>query len=212
MMRLSVLIILMLSLDMAACFSIKGSSRVRGTKLTAMNVNGEFAQLAQRVAATVLSGALLIATPDVSVAANYGGFGSKYAEVVDPKDGRLSETGMSEEAKSGLSSIKGYISAVESARSDLAKDSNAEMYNRLQKAFDPSTVRTSLNKFNSAFDEDTQRGTDRLIRLVLQDLTELDRETQVKPGKTRAQSKAVIVDKRLLATEDALKQLAAFSK
>ena len=46
-----------------------------------------------------------------------------------------------------------------------------------------------LCQYNTAFSEDTQRGTDRLIRAILQDLTELDRETQVKPGKARAETK-----------------------
>lgn len=46
-------------------------------------------------------------------------------------------------------------------------------------------------QYNTAFSEDTQRGTDRLIRAILQDLTELDRETQVKPGKERAVTKVL---------------------
>jgi transposase len=44
-------------------------------------------------------------------------------------------------------------------------------------------------QYNTAFSEDTQRGTDRLIRAVVQDLTELDRETSIKAGKTRADTK-----------------------
>ena len=44
-------------------------------------------------------------------------------------------------------------------------------------------VRTNLNKFNEAFAEDTQRGTDRLIRVALQDITELKKESVIKEGK-----------------------------
>ena len=43
-------------------------------------------------------------------------------------------------------------------------------------------VRTNLNKFNAAFSEDTQRGTDRLIRVALQDITELKKDSVVKDG------------------------------
>jgi len=165
-------------------------------------------------AAALVTGALLIsAVPAPSFAAGSKTWlGSQYSEVIDPKDAKLSESGLSDDAKSGLSSIKSYISAVQAAKADLAKDSNTELYSRLQKSLEPSAVRTSLNKFNSAFDEDTQRGTDRLIRLVLQDLTELDRETQLKPGKARADVKVAIINKRLSATEEALKSLSDFAK
>jgi len=165
-----------------------------------------------RTAAAFASVLLSIGAPNVVLAANYGGFGSTYAEVIDPKDAQLAEGGVTDEAKQGLTAIRSYISTIQSAKADLAKDSNVELYARLQKSLDPSVVRTSLNKFNTAFSEDTQRGTDRLIRLVVQDLTELDRETQVKPGKDRAPTKTAIIFKRLTATEDALTSLSAFLK
>jgi hypothetical protein len=47
-------------------------------------------------------------------------------------------------------------------------------------------IRLLLNQFNVAFSEDTQRGTDRLIRNIIQDVTELEREAVVKPGKQRS--------------------------
>ena len=73
-----------------------------------------------------------------------------------------------------------------------------------------SSLRQNMNKLNTAFGEDTQRGTDRLIRNALQDLTELQREGQIKDGKSRAESKVAIVDKRLSALENTLGQLLAF--
>ena len=51
------------------------------------------------------------------------------------------------------------------------------------KELDSADVRTNLNKFNEAFAEDTQRGTDRLIRVALQDITELKKESVIKEGK-----------------------------
>jgi hypothetical protein len=65
-------------------------------------------------------------------------------------------------------------------------------------------------QYNEAFSEDTQRGTDRLIRNIIQDLTELDREAIVKPGKQRSEVKVKAVEKRLTAAADALEQLSAF--
>lgn len=164
-------------------------------------------------AAVLLAGAMLtLGNPTLTLAANYGGFGSSYSEVINPKDSVLSETGMSEDAKAGLASVKTFIGSIQSAKADLAKDNNIELSQRLQSALNPAAVRGALNKYNTAFSEDTQRGTDRLIRLVLQDLTELDRESTVKPGKTRSEIKVNNCLKRLNAAEEALTQLASFAK
>jgi hypothetical protein len=51
-----------------------------------------------------------------------------------------------------------------------------------------------------------------LIRNVIQDLTELDRESIIKDGKTRSEIKVKAVEKRLTAASDALEQLAGFIK
>ena len=146
-----------------------------------------------------------------SYAANYGGFGSSYAEVVDPKDVQYSDNKNSEDAKAGLEALKGFKSAVAAMKVDLGKDSNVELSTRVKKELPIGNVRNSLNKYNSMFAEDTQRGTDRLIRNLVQDLTELDRETLVKAGKSRSEAKTSAVMKRLTAAEDALTGLEAFS-
>jgi hypothetical protein len=67
-----------------------------------------------------------------------------------------------------------------------------------------------IYQYNEAFSEDTQRGTDRLIRNVIQDLTELDRESIIKIGKTRSEVKVKAVEKRLSAASEALTQLEGF--
>ena len=144
-------------------------------------------------------------------AANYGGFGSTYAEVVDPKDVQFSDAKNTEEAKSGLEALKGFKSSVVGMKADLEKDSNVELNTRIKKELPIGNVRNSLNKYNSMFAEDTQRGTDRLIRNLVQDITELDRETLVKAGKPRSEAKTNAVSKRLAAAEDALVSLEAFS-
>jgi hypothetical protein len=43
----------------------------------------------------------------------------------------------------------------------------------IQKYFPFPKIRAALNDVNEALDEDTQRGTDRLIRNVIQDITEV---------------------------------------
>eukprot|EP01041_Mallomonas_annulata_P005860 gene5860-11834_t len=144
-------------------------------------------------------------------AANYGGFGSKYSAVIDPKEAVLnSETASSDDVKSGLEGLKGLISTVKAISDDLAKDSQMDAYTRVKADLPIGAIRTTLNKFNSAFSEETQLGTDRLIRNVVQDITELQRESQVKPGKARADTKVNALKKRLLATQSSLEDLAKF--
>ena len=144
-------------------------------------------------------------------AANYGGFGSTYAEVIDPKDVQYSGSASSEDVKSGLASLKSFKAAIGTMKADLSKDTNIELTSRVKKELPIGKVRNSLNKFNGAFTEDTQRGTDRLIRNLVQDLAELDRETLVKAGKTRSDAKVSAITKRLSAAEDALTGLEAFA-
>ena len=146
-----------------------------------------------------------------SNAANYGNFGGAYAEVVDPKDVQYSDNKNSEDARAGLEALKAFKSSVTDMKADLTRDNNVELTLRVKKELPVGKVRNSLNKYNSMFTEDTQRGTDRLIRSLVQDLTELERETAVKAGKSRSEAKTNTVLKRLTAAEDALAGLEAFS-
>ena len=145
-----------------------------------------------------------------SNAANYGNFGGAYAKVVDPKDVQYSDNKNSEDARAGLEALKAFKSSVTDMKADLTKD-NVELTLRVKKELPVGKVRNSLNKYNSMFTEDTQRGTDRLIRSLVQDLTELERETAVKAGKSRSEAKTNTVLKRLATAEDALAGLEAFS-
>ena len=163
--------------------------------------------IAAGAAALTLSGGNLLPVN----AANYGGFGSTYAEVVDPKDVQYSDSAGSEDVKSGLAALKTFKATIGAMKADLAKDTNIELTARVKKELPIGSVRNSLNKYNSAFSEDTQRGTDRLIRNLVQDLAELDRETLVKAGRPRSEAKVTAINKRLTAAEDALAGLEAFA-
>ena len=71
-------------------------------------------------------------------------------------------------------------------------------------------IRSSLNKFNEAFAEDTQRGTDRLIRVALQDVTELKKDINIPEGKSRSEVKKDVILKRMASLKKALTDLNAF--
>jgi hypothetical protein len=55
-----------------------------------------------------------------ATAANYGGFGSSYSEVIDPKTAVLNdETKHSEDVKAGIVGLEALIQSVQSIKSDL---------------------------------------------------------------------------------------------
>ena len=64
-----------------------------------------------------------------------------------------------------------------------------DLEKRIKSELSISAVRTSLNKYNEGFSEDTQRGTDRLIRVVIQDISELGKDVPLKSGKARSETK-----------------------
>ncbi len=181
--------------------------RARNTPLKMdMKFNTKSISIGAMAAISALS--INAATP--AYAANYGGFGKGATAVISPKDAVVLE--VTADVKSGADSLSKYIASVKSIRADLAKNPNADLVSSMKSSLQSAPLRDTLNKFNSAFDEDTQKGTDRLIRVALQDVTELQREVLVKEGKARSESKAAIVDKRLSALEDALTTLASCLK
>merc|ERR1712023_503999 len=85
-----------------------------------------------------------------------------YSEVLAPKDADFVEdVANNENVKAGKTALKNYISIAQSLCQDLKQDAQLDV----------------RSKFNEAFSEDTQRGTDRLIRVALQDITELKKDS-----------------------------------
>ena len=120
------------------------------------------------------------------------------------------DTFKSDDVKAGIAGLNELTDTVASLKTTLAADGQSDVTSTFKTGLARGKIRNVLNKYNMAFSEDTQRGTDRLIRSVIQDVTELDRELQVKPGKTRSPVKVEAVVKRLTAAENSLKDLAAF--
>ena len=80
----------------------------------------------------------------------------------------------------------------------------------MRKEFDPSSLRDSLNKLNTVFSEDTQRGTDRLVRIILQDVNELEQASRQRPGAPRSSKKIVFITKKLTKLQGAFDELLAY--
>jgi len=156
--------------------------------------------------------ALVAISPfEKSYAANYFGDKEAYPEVVKPKDAiKNMELQKSSEVQGNLGKLNDYLSIVKELKADMVKDSQALINKKVRASLEVSKLRNVLNGVNVVFDEDTQRGTDRLIRDIIQDVFELENVTQLKSGATRSARKITVVNKRLEKLEKALTELLKF--
>lgn len=142
-------------------------------------------------------------------AAKYGGFGAGSPEVLDPTEAIIDNDILkSESVQSALTDIKRYLGGVEQMKKALADNGQVDVGPFVRKEYDFVKLRETLSKVNAAFDEDTQRGTDRLIRNIMQDVTELETANRQKEGVPRSSKRLEIVvgklDKLATAFEDFL--------
>ena len=209
-------LILLLLVSLLICANAWKSNNVRmkcNNNIIMSNDKFFGKQLTKSVVA--LLSTVVISTSPVNAVANKSPLylGGSYAEVIDPKDATYNdELKNSEDVKAGVSGLADLTKAVQSIKADLVKDPNVDLVGRIAKDLNAGKIRTVLNKYNQAFSEDTQRGTDRLIRGIVQDVQELERDVVVKAGKPRSESKIKNLTKRLDATESAFKDLAAYYK
>lgn len=147
------------------------------------------------------------------MAAKYGGFGAGSPEVLDPTQADVdSDILKSGPVQKALEQVKGYQTAVRSMQSALEKDSQTNVKPTLRKELDFSALRVSFNTVNSAFEEDTQRGTDRLIRAIMQDITELEIANAQKDGIPRSARRVDNMQGKLAKLDKAFEDLLAFAK
>lgn len=170
-----------------------------------------FAQAA--AAGLAAGGGLLLAQPQPANAAKYGSFGAGSPEVLDPSNADVdADILASGPVQSALKKVKGYKDAVQSMQSTLNSNPQANVKPVITKELDFADLRTSLNTVNSAFEEDTQRGTDRLIRVIMQDITELESANSQKEGIERSPRRLEIMKGKLSKLDKAFDDYLAFSK
>jgi len=151
--------------------------------------------------------------PSPALAAKYGDIGRGSPEVLDPAAAEVDmDVLKSGPVQQALGQIKDYQSAVRTMQDALAKDSQANVHGVVVREFDFSKLRATLNTFNTAFDEDTQRGTDRLIRAIMQDITELDVANTQKEGISRSERRLETMKRKLSKLDQAFSDLLAFNK
>ena len=176
------------------------------TALNAEQSRGAF--LAQ---AAGLSAALL-ATPNPAFAYKYGSVGAGSTAVLDPKEAEVDEDILKSSAVQGaLQKVKGYQTTVRTMQSGLEADSQLNIRPTIIKELDFAGLRDTLNTVNTAFEEDTQRGTDRLIRVIIQDITELETANSQKDGIARSPRRLEIMQGKLAKLDKAFGDYLAFA-
>ncbi|CAM9831696.1 unnamed protein product [Ectocarpus sp. 12 AP-2014] len=135
----------------------------------------------------------------------------KWAGVLDPRSAVKDSTKMaSDGVKKDLAALKTYQSATKDISDALAKDPQANVLPKVQEAFKFAEFRQVLNEVNDVFDEETQRGTDLIIRNMLQDALELSQASKMKPDVPRSARKVEVLTKKLKKLDQAFDTLNAY--
>ncbi|KAL3827021.1 hypothetical protein ACHAXA_007528 [Cyclostephanos tholiformis] len=192
--------------DARSSLAALSAEKMVGTSTTSSRF--EFLQQSAAAAIVVASASL---APERANAAKYGGFGSGSPEVIDPKDAVIDvDVLKSDSVQRGLSAVRGYKQSVVDMRDALRANDQADIGPKIRRDFDFSVIRSDLNAINAALDEDTQRGTDRIVRAILQDITELEVTQKQKPGVPRSETRLNNVCRKLEKLEKSFDDYLAF--
>eukprot|EP00977_Amphora_coffeiformis_P007300 scaffold1581_cov169-Amphora_coffeaeformis.AAC.36 len=197
-----------LVLGTAAAFAPAQDARIeRTTALYAEQSRKAFLAQAAGLSAS------LLAAPLPAFAAKYGSIGAGSSAVLDPNEAEIDDDVLKSSAVQGaLEKVKGYQSTVQKMKAALDSDDQANLKSYIVKELDFANLRNNLNVLNSAFEEDTQRGTDRLIRAILQDITELETANAQKDGVPRSPRRLEIMQGKLAKLDKAFGDYLAFAK
>lgn len=182
-----------------------------GLDLVGLNMKNMESSRMDFLKSVVSIGGMAVIGAGPANAAKYGSMGRGSPEVLDPKTAVIDADILATDAvQKSITALKRYLSTVQSMSSALASNSQADIGPLIRKELDFVALRVDLNTFNSAFDEDTQRGTDRLVRIILQDITELETSNKQKDGVARSERRLTIMNGKLDKLAKAFSELLAF--
>lgn len=180
--------------------------------VVATSLNAESSRK-QFLAQSAAFAAALVFAPTQSQAAKYGDFGAGSPLVLDASTAEVDADILGSSAVQGaISKIRGYKASAQEMKKTLQADSQANIRPYIVKELDFATIRDTMNTFNTAFDEDTQRGTDRLIRVIMQDITELEQANAQKDGIPRSERRLDTMYSKLAKLDNAFGDFLAFAK
>mmetsp|Transcript_87549 Transcript_87549/g.175149 ORF Transcript_87549/g.175149 Transcript_87549/m.175149 type:complete len:207 (-) Transcript_87549:113-733(-) len=116
----------------------------------------------------------------------------------------------SAKVQDALKDVSFFVSVSKEMAKQLEGNNQIDLGPGIRKYFPFDKIRESLNVINEALDEDTQRGTDRLIRNAIQDITELEVANKLKPGIARSDRKVVIMYGKLQKLDTAFSDFLSF--
>jgi hypothetical protein len=179
---------------------------------TSSTTRGAFlSQAAAAVTASLLMGGVV--TPAPANAAKYGQFGAGSPLVLDPTDADIDRDVLgSSSVQNAIRKVKDYQTKVQEMQASLAADNQANLRRTILKEFDFAQLRDTLNSIDAAIEEDSQKGVDRLIRAILQDLTELEIANTQKDGIQRSPRRLEIMNGKLAKLDQAFNDYLAFAK
>ena len=132
--------------------------------------------------------------------------------MLDPSQAEVDQDILKSSVVQGaLEKVKAYQSTVQKMKAGLDADPQLNIKPAIVKELDFASLRDTLNTLNTAFEEDTQRGTDRLIRVILQDITELETANAQKDGVPRSPRRLEIMQGKLAKLDKAFGDYLAFA-
>merc|ERR1712216_690589 len=100
----------------------------------------------------------------------------------------------------GVEDFKGYAVGIVKLKNALAEDDQFDVAKYLRQEYDFVKVRSTFNTLEAVWDEDTQKGVDRVMRGILQDLVETESAAKFNEEGKRT-------PKKLLSTKNKLEKL-----
>ncbi|GMH89901.1 hypothetical protein TrVE_jg7994 [Triparma verrucosa] len=129
-----------------------------------------------------------------------------------PSDAQIDTSILKSDAvQASLKEVKSYLSAVQGLSKELDGNSQADLIPSIRRNFEFSSVRNNLNTITTVFDDETQRSTDRVNRIIIQDITELEASSKIKEGIPRSDIRLGNVRSKLGKLEKAFSELLEFT-
>jgi hypothetical protein len=184
-------------------------SPTRAPRWVKMSCDGHVSRRDALVTSLGASSAFLAASPAQAVILTARG-----SSVANPKTAEIDKDLLkSESVQSQVQQVEKVRGTVKKLQAGLDANMQVDLSPIFGKDLDTLKLRNSLNKINEVVvDEETQRGTDRLTRTIIQDVYELEASSKVKDGYARSAKKAASMQAKLVKLDESFGQYLAFFK
>ena len=192
---------LVLALSMVSCASLAPKQVRVDAPQAAVGRRSVFSSVASAGAAAIGFGAM---------GANaYEGVYSM--EIVKASDAVLDQDALSSPpVKKALDEFKGYAIGIVKLSNELKSNDQYDVAAVLKKDYDFVKVRATFNALTVVWDEDTQKGVDRITRGILQDLVETEAAAKFSDKGTRSAKKIALTQEKLTKLDGSFRKLFSY--